>query len=614
MQNETHQNIHEIFKTRIEKFKQQATEIEKRFARISLVRFGIFVLGAIALYKGYQVNWIVALGVGLGFLILFGWVVKWNQRVNRSKRFAELQAEINQEELSRLEGAYDGFDAGAEFEDALHPYCSDLDLFGQASLFQLISHAVTENGRRKLAEWLKGFPGREAILERQQAVRELTEKLDWRQDFEAVGRMFEDSGESPRHLLNWLQTPPALKSTFKILPVYGVISSAIVITLSVLGILPWFSFFALVGLNMAILRPISKKYKGAYEISGNQARLLKSYGELLNRIESLEVYAPTLQKAKKPVIIGDRSASDTIKKLARIHDQLEMKYAQFVYVLLNAVVFWDIIWVMQLDTWKERNAEYVPKWFESMGEFEALSSLGALHFARPSWTFPEISNESLEIVGEEVGHPLIPEAERIQNNLSLQGKGTIWLITGSNMSGKSTFLRTVGINWVLGLAGGPVCATSFTCTPTQLFTSMRTQDSLEDHTSAFFAELKRLKQVIESVKSKPSVFFLLDEILKGTNSRDRHKGAKALILQLNQLGGSGMVSTHDLDLGKLESTGFLHNYSFNSGVTEDNQLSFDYKLTDGLCHSFNASKLMRNMGIEIEENPKEALPEGRTSV
>lgn len=608
MNKESNPNIIDNFTQRIKKFKDKAAEVDKKSTRIALARFVVFVGGAIAIYKGFQIDWLVALCIGIGVMVLFGLVVKWNQRVNREKRFCELQAEINNEEIRRINGDYTEFDSGEDFIDPAHSYSADLDIFGPSSLFQLISHAVTQNGRGRLADWFANFPSRDEILRRQTAIKELKEKLDWRQALEAAGRMFEDSGVSPQRLLDWLKEPPKLSKAHIALPIWGMVSSAIVITLSALEILPWFAVFPLMGVNLLIIRFVSKKYRGAYENVGNQTRLLESYAELLSRIEELPVEAELLKNAKDAVLAGDRSASKSIKQLASIHDKLEMKYAQFVYIILNAITFWDVIWVMRLDAWKEQNASYVPKWFDALGDFEALSSLAALQYARPHWTFPEISDADLNISGTGIGHPLIAESERVNNDMSMEGKGTVWLITGSNMSGKSTFLRTAGINLVLGLTGAPVCAESFTCTPTRVFTSMRTQDSLEDHTSAFFAELKRLKQVIESVEAEPSVLFLLDEILKGTNSRDRHKGAKALILQLNRLGGAGMVSTHDLELGRLESTGFLKNYSFNSGVTEDNQLFFDYKLTKGLCHSFNASKLMRNMGIEVEEDPHEATP------
>lgn len=601
--------ISEIFNQRIKTFQFKAGEVEKKSTRIALVRFVVFLGAAFAIWKCFQIDWVVALAAGIGGLAIFGMVIRWHQKVQREKRFFEMQAEINEEELKRLQGEFTEFDAGDSFVNDAHPNTSDLDIFGPSSLFQLISHAVTENGRKCLAAWLRNFPDRETILQRQEAVKELKTKLDWRQAFEASGRMFEDSGESPEKLLEWMKTPPMLNPALKFLPVWGVVSSAVLITLSALEILPWWAVVPLMAIHLLILRPISKKYKGAYEVTGNQTRLLASYAELLSRIETESVESDLLKAVKAKVIEGERTASATIKGLAFIHDKLEMKYAQFVYVILNAIAFWDVIWVLRLDKWKKQNGEFVPHWFEALGEFEALSSLAALHYARPHWVFPEISTADLQITGTGIGHPLIPEHERVNNDMDLQGKGTVWLITGSNMSGKSTFLRTSGINLVLGLTGGPVCAEQFTCTPTRVITSMRTQDSLEDHTSAFFAELKRLKQVIDLVEKEPSVLFLLDEILKGTNSRDRHRGAKALILQLNSLGGAGMVSTHDLELGNLESTGFLHNYSFNSGFTEDNQLGFDYKLSHGLCHSFNASKLMRNMGIAIEEDPEEATPD-----
>ncbi|HEX2900710.1 MAG TPA: DNA mismatch repair protein MutS, partial [Bacteroidia bacterium] len=263
--------------------------------------------------------------------------------------------------------------------------------------------------------------------------------------------------------------------------------------------------------------------------------------------------------------------------------------------------YWDVFCLKALEKWKQELGERIVEWFEVIGEMEALNSLAAMRFAFPAWTDAEIVEGSFLLEGQAIGHPLIPPQQRIANPISLTGNGAIWLVTGSNMSGKSTYLRTVGLNAVLALMGAPVCATNLRLSPMEVVTSMRTIDSLEENTSSFYAELKRLQTVIQVVQTHPNVLFLLDEILKGTNSRDRQAGARALVHQLHLRGGSGLVSTHDIELVDMagEMPQDIHNYSFNCIVTPEGQLHFDYTLTPGQCLSMNATALMRAMGIDV---------------
>jgi DNA mismatch repair ATPase MutS len=270
------------------------------------------------------------------------------------------------------------------------------------------------------------------------------------------------------------------------------------------------------------------------------------------------------------------------------------------YQLLNAVLLLDIFWYLKINKWKEENEANLEEWFEVIGTIDTLMSIAGFAFSNPDYQYSEIADTPHTIRAEELGHPLINSNKRVSNNFDFSGKGGVCLITGSNMSGKSTFLRTVGINCVLGLMGAPVCAKSMQVGELKVFTSMRTQDDLEESVSSFYAELKRLKQLIGQIDEVRPTLFMIDEVLKGTNSDDRHKGATALIKQLNKTNAFGFVSTHDIVLGNMtnELAG-VKNYSFNSTIT-GNEIHFNYKLTPGLCKSFNATKLMQLMGIEVE--------------
>jgi DNA mismatch repair ATPase MutS len=253
---------------------------------------------------------------------------------------------------------------------------------------------------------------------------------------------------------------------------------------------------------------------------------------------------------------------------------------------------------VEANNWKKLFGQEAGAWFESIHRFETLNSLAGFSFANPNFTYPEMKEGSYTIDGKNIGHPLVPDHKRVCNDFLLQGKGNIVVVTGSNMSGKSTFLRTIGINSVLCKIGAPVCATEMKSSGFKIFTSMRTHDNLEENISSFYAELKRIGFLLNYISDGSPVLFLLDEILKGTNSVDRHKGAEALIMQLSQLNSFGLVSTHDLELGKLDDSNLIKNYSFNSQIQGD-EILFDYKLQKGLCYSFNASKLMESIGIKI---------------
>jgi DNA mismatch repair ATPase MutS len=261
---------------------------------------------------------------------------------------------------------------------------------------------------------------------------------------------------------------------------------------------------------------------------------------------------------------------------------------------------WDFIWMWRLESWKKTMSGNIGQVLNAAAEFEALSSLAAFQYANPTYAVPHISGRLFEFDAEELSHPLIFSPSRTANSIAFQGAGHTALITGSNMSGKSTFLRAVGVNMVLAFTGTAVCAKRLSVFPAQVYTSMRTEDNLAENTSSFYAELKRLKILLDLTQTGQPVYFFLDEILKGTNSHDRHQGAMALIRQLHQRQAAGFVSTHDLELGNMEQElpGSVQNFSFNS-YFEDGQLRFDYTLRPGICQSFNASQLMRQMGIEL---------------
>jgi MutS domain V len=373
------------------------------------------------------------------------------------------------------------------------------------------------------------------------------------------------------------------------------------VVIGALGYVPLWVGGLLFGLQALVVRQTSKLAKRHFLETDRMAGALESYAELITHIQGHTLGSALGQQLQGQIKTEGRPAQDEIRAVVALLKRFELRMNGLVYFFMNFLFFWDIQTILGLEAWKARNKGRVVTWFTAVGEVEALCGLAAVHDGRTDWIFPEVVEGPLVLEGEALGHPLIPDGQRVSNPVHLPHPGLAWLVTGSNMSGKSTYLRTVGVNVLLALVGAPVCATRLRLSPVMIAASMRTADSLEENTSSFYAELKRLKNVIQSVQGGQPTLFLLDEILKGTNSKDRHAGARALIRQLVQGGGAGLVSTHDLELQDLADSlpGGILNYSFHCDVRDDGTLHFDYRLRDGVCQSMNATALMRAMGIAL---------------
>jgi dsDNA-specific endonuclease/ATPase MutS2 len=366
------------------------------------------------------------------------------------------------------------------------------------------------------------------------------------------------------------------------------------------GIWKWFLLMAAV--NAISLNRTRTLVKNAHDQTEKNTGMLKTFSNFLTIIENKKFDTGKLRNIHEKVEAEKGKASAQIARLSKLFSNLEAGRNAYFYIIANFTFLWDVHWLYRIERFRNNLKEEPEKWFEALFELEALSSLAAVCKMNPEWTFPEISDLPFYYKAENVSHPLIFAENKVANNFYMEGISSCWIITGSNMSGKSTFLRTLGINAVLALAGAPVSASKLEISPLKVFTSMRTEDSLAESTSSFYAELKRLKQLLDSIEPGFPIFYLLDEILKGTNSADRHTGGKALVRQLQGQNASGIIATHDLELARLEEEKpeKIKNFSFSSEVA-NGTLSFDYKLKEGVCKSFNASQLMKQMGIDIEK-------------
>ena len=522
-------------------------------------------------------------------------------------RFLKLQEELRlMEGLCKINGDekqihqahdYSMMHDGGDFYDEEHPYSADLDIFGEKSLFQYINRGETLFGRQALAGYLCKIDDRETIIKRQRSVESLINKLDFRQKLRAEALGSNDDSKKLSKLKSWFEEENIIKG--KWLQYFPVIAFILAISFVVLQYFYFLQTWPLLVFVPTILvfRKILTPINDLHQKTGEAEDILLSYKRILSVCEDL-ASDDTFIKERIEILNGEKGASAAIGQFRYILSQLNVRYNVFV-IFLNLLGAWDIYWVYRMEKWRSAHKEQVMNWFDIMGEIEALSSLATLSFNHPDWNKPEITQTG-DLKGKELGHPLLKRGIRVSNDFDCPAEGHTKLLTGSNMAGKSTFLRTVGLNIVLANAGSVVCAHSLSTPVFSLITSMRNSDNLHDSTSSFYAELKRLRKVIQLVKSGEKVFYLLDEILKGTNSTDRHKGSRALITQLIRDRGTGIVATHDLDLGVMESEseGLIKNICLEVDI-QGNELSFDYKLREGVCKSLNASILMQNMGIEL---------------
>jgi len=570
--------------------------------RLTWARLLSFIAAIAGSWSLLSFGWIIALFALLLLLSVFAFFV-WKDIANNDRMDeTQLRLQINRDEISMLDHHFTRFPGGDALQPEDHAYADDLDIFGRASLYQYINRTQSEQGNRLLADWLLAPSPVEEVKKRQDTVRELAADTGWRQHLQALGMRTKVTLATQAHIRNWLDEKNSFtgKSSWKIARVAFPVTSFLVLAMYITGIIHDQQFLLLVLLMLAYSFSVTRKIMPAY------AKLNKITGEL----DTLSAGISQVEKAgfRSPLFIAlqlktgsvGNSASRSIRQLKKILDRMDYRLNPVVFIPLSAFFCWDLQQVFALEKWKSAHRKQVDHWFEVIAAAEALSSLGTLAFNHPDWCFPKLAQENTTLRATHMGHPLIPPASRVSNQFENPAKGRISLVTGSNMAGKSTFLRTVGVNIVLAMTGAPVCASDMELPPVKVLSSMRVKDNLEESTSTFYAELKKLKTVIDALNRKEPVFLLLDEILRGTNSADRYKGSAAMLRQLVRKEAAGILATHDLALTALanEYPGVIVNYHFDVQVSGE-ELYFDYKLKERICRSMNASLLMKKIGIEL---------------
>ncbi len=534
--------------------------------------------------------------------MLFVFIVFLHSRVLEKKKHQEALIKINQNELSALGGNYSLFENGAEFGDPAHPYTTDLDIFGPESLFQYLNRTSTQNGRERLAAILQNpCLQQERILENQKAVGELKNETDWRQDFQSIGMIYDDRKVDKEKILKWIQLPPLFEnmmfSFFLIFLPTLTLLMIILLSAGLIGAKAFILYVLLIPLGIPSL--FAKKIMDRYKQVSRTSEMLTKFSLLIRKIESLSVKSEKLNKFKQNLICKNQTASNSLKTLSSILTALDNRTNPVFWIFLNGLLQWDFLQMRRLENWQKLHQNEIEKWFGVIAETDMLNCLANFYYNHPEAHFPEILSDERLLNAENMGHPLIPREFRVNNPLTT-GKGQFLIVTGANMAGKSTYLRTAGVNLILAMCGAPVCADVFRFKPVALYTSLRTNDSLQKNESYFYSELKRLKAIIDELKTGRELFIILDEILKGTNSKDKHAGSEALLKQLLHFGASGIVATHDVSLGDLQEIfpDKIVNRCFEVDIAGD-KLSFDYKLRNGISKNMNATLLMREMGITV---------------
>ena len=584
--------------------KGQLQQVKKQIFRISMLRLTLFIAGVAGIYFFFSQTPLLIVCICLTFLPLFI-LVKIHNRFFIRKEWLETQARIIQEELQALSGDYSSFEDGKEYVNPEHPYSFDLDIFGRRSLFQSINRTCTFFGKDRLAKWLQNHLHEKTSIEkRQEMVREISEHTLFREQFRVAGLVHHGQSSDAEKIQAWSQSPAQyLHAGWVKAFIWGVpvINSLLLIT-SLIG---WTSFSCL-GLSFGIFLVLSfgiiKRATYIQETYGKQLKSLNGYARLIALAKAEDWKSAGMLELMERFNLNGQSPVQALQQLSKELDRLDLRNNQFLYVLLEGSIFFQLQEIVRIERWKVRYGQHISEWLETVGELDALCSLGTFAYNHPQYTYPELTEKPFCFLATQMGHPLMPASQCVKNDATIPSRPFFLIITGANMAGKSTYLRTIGVNYLLACVGAPVCCERLKLHPNQLITSLRTSDSLSDNESYFFAELKRLKRIIDLLNQGQQLFIILDEILKGTNSMDKQKGSFDLIRQFMQLKANGIIATHDLLLGSLikQFPEEIRNYCFEADI-KDNELTFSYKLREGVAQNMNACFLMKKMGIILQE-------------
>lgn len=567
----------------------------RRFRQVGIVRLVMLtalIILAWLVFKGISIWWL------LPPLLVFLALALVQQQITGARSRCERAARLYEQGLARLDDLWVGKGAtGERFLSGSHPYAEDLDILGRGSLFELLSTARTRVGEDTLAQWLLAPASPEVVRARHSAVIELRPQLDLREDLALLGEGIH-TGSDAQTLTTWVANPAwpissGLRLTALILA--GLALLTLIFGLFGFG---WFPFLGAFILEQILALKFRVQVQRVISNVDGPDRDLALLSEVLNRIEREEFTTSHLIQLRAALDVEGLRPSQKIARLNRLIELLDSRRNMF-FAPFALILLWPLQCAIAIEHWRQKSGPAVPRWLAAVGEFEALCSLAGYSYEHPNDPFPEVVDGVARFEGEGLGHPLLPEARTVRTNIRLSDGLSALIVSGSNMSGKSTRLRTVGTNTVLALAGAPVRARSLRLSPLQVGASIRIQDSLQAGASRFYAEITRLRQILELTESAP-VLFLLDEILHGTNSHDRRIGAEGVLRALIQRNAIGLVTTHDLALTLIaeELATRVANVHFEDHL-ERGRMTFDYLLRPGVLQRSNALELMRSVGLNV---------------
>lgn len=596
------EKVYQYYKDTITAYTRRSDSLKRRMHICGTIRL-LLVAGLIAaIWLLKAEGWQMLAGATVVFIIPFVALMVYHTVLSRKKEYADALIKLCNAELKGLDYDFSAFDGAPEKSSADHSFSLDLDLFGSRSIFQSVNRTVTSVGKEMLAGWfIHPLTDKAAIHRRQEAVQELSAHTRMRQHFYVTGILHPKEKSDVNTLISLAKhTPSAITSTlwkclvWVIPAIWVVIFAGLAldwIGLSVFGI-----FFAI---SFLIANMRTRQVTALHNSVNKMEKILSTYSNLIKSIEGDAFKSAELADISSRFAGKKGSASQSLKKFSRLIGDLDQRFS-FMGLILNIFLLRDMRTAMNLERWIGQHAEEIPQWFEALGRFDAYCSLAGFAFNHPDYIYPEIADSYFKMSGKALGHPLLRRDVCVRNDISIEKSPWFLIITGANMAGKSTYLRTVGVNYLLACVGAPVYADALTVYPARMVTSLRTSDSLVSNESYFFAELKRLKMIIDRLQQGEKLFIILDEILKGTNSIDKQKGSIALMKQLVAYQACGIIATHDLALGELEKEfpNQIRNYRFEADITNE-ELTFSYRLREGVAQNMNACFLMKKMGITV---------------
>jgi DNA mismatch repair ATPase MutS len=592
----------DYYQSQLELISRELTVEKNKIYRIGTLRLLLFV-GGVTGVIWLRHNWVEATMAFIIFIVLYLLLVKVHSRMFKRKAYLEKAKLVNEQELKAINYDVSDFDDGIVYIDATHDFSFDIDVFGKKSLFQSMCRTVTALGKTILSNcFITPLDTKDKIIERQQAICELTGKVDFRQRFRITGLLYESKFEDEEALRQWNKSENYFSSRkyFSIIKWVVPAINVVAIVLYILGVVPFTMPGFLIMLFVLLSIGLGKYITKEQATSSNQLQILQTYINLIGYIEKEKFESYELKEIQQLFAHDGLNASEVIEQLSHSVSALDQRNNIFVTAILNGLFFWELHRVMKIEQWKKRYCRYLPQWLDCIGKVDALCSLSTYAYNNPSFVYPEIS-DTPKYQADGLKHPLMDRDKCIPNPIDMAGAPRFNIITGANMAGKSTYLRTIAVNHLLAMMGMPIDGISMTIFPAHLITSLRTSDSLTDGESYFFAELKRLRMIIDKLESGEKLFIILDEILRGTNSVDKQKGSYAFLKQLVINGATGLIATHDLQLATLRDVfpECVGNQCFEADI-ENNELTFSYQLRDGIAQNMNACFLMKKMGIEID--------------